>query len=100
MELPLPPSQDAESTLQVDLELSRITGFSYGVKLVRGAYLQEETEKAVEKGYESPIWASKGETDHCYNHLLELLLQQVELGKLHVMVATHNEDSVRLAIKK
>jgi len=92
--------KDAETTLQMDLKLSQIMGFSYGVKLVKGAYMEQERQRAEEKGYEDPIWPSKEDTDTCYHHLLELLLNQVKPGKLNVMVATHNEETVLHTVDK
>ena len=87
-------------TLQMDLKLSHITGFCYGVKLVRGAYMEQERFRAEEKGYEDPIWPSKEDTDACYHRLLELLLNQAKSGQMNVMVATHNEKTVRHAVDK
>ena len=84
----------------MDLKLSQIIGFCYGVKLVKGAYMEQERQRAEEKGYEDPIWPSKEDTDTCYHHLLELLLNQVKPGKLNVMVATHNEETVLHTVDK
>ena len=85
----------------MDLQkLSGTAGFRYGVKLVRGAYMEQERKLAKEKGYEDPIWPRKEDTDACYHHLLELLLKQVEPGRLHIMVATHNEKTVQYAVDK
>ena len=39
----------AETVLQMDLELSRLSGFCYGVKLVRGAYMEQENKLAKTK---------------------------------------------------
>ena len=85
----------------MDLQrLSETPGLRYGVKLVRGAYMEQERKLAKEKGYEDPIWPEKKDTDACYHYLLESLLKQVEPGRLHTMVATHNEKTVQLAVDK
>lgn len=89
----------AKTVLEMDLELSRLSGFCYGVKLVRGAYMEQENKLAMTKGYTSPIWPDKKGTDDNYHSLLEWLLEQVHCGKLHLMVASHNESTVRLAIQ-
>ena len=84
----------------MDLKFSDISGFSYGVKLVRGAYMEQERDNAKEKGYEDPIWPTKEDTHSCYHHLVDLLLQQVELGKLHVLFGTHNEETVKFITQR
>ena len=82
------------NTLKMDLEFSKASGFSYGVKLVRGAYLEQEKKGAEEKGAADPIWNTKQETDHCYDSCVEYLLKQVKENKINMMVATHNEVSI------
>jgi len=37
------------------------------VKLIRGAYMNEERRLANENKYESPIWESIEDTHKCYN---------------------------------
>jgi proline dehydrogenase len=41
--------------VQFEVEIAKRRGLWLGVKLVRGAYLVEETRLAKEGGYESPI---------------------------------------------
>ncbi len=96
----MPPAhtQDAERSVMCDLALSDVAGFSYGVKLVRGAYLSQEREKAAEEGYPDPIWPNKEATHACYNSLLEQLIGRAGVGTCHIMVASHNEDSIHHAL--
>jgi len=82
--------QKAKTSLEMDLKISKVNGFHYGVKLVRGAYMQER-----KKGDEGPIWPNKKGTDSCYHSLVDLLLQEVKKGSVQVMVATHNEQTVK-----
>ena len=42
-------------------------GYILGAKLVRGAYMEKERERAAEMGYPSPIHPSKEATDHAYD---------------------------------
>lgn len=50
-------------------------GYNLGVKLIRGAYMNEERELAEAKGYESPVWDTLEQTHQCYNdsmtHIME-----------------------------
>jgi proline dehydrogenase len=63
----------------------------YGVKLVRGAYMEKERNRAAEKGYPSPIQPDKETCDREYNEALEFLLENPEYMAL--CAGTHNEWS-------
>lgn len=67
-----------------------------GIKLVRGAYMVEENRLARNFNYISPVFPSKKDTDNCYDHNLELLINSHE-DYSSLCVATHNENTVRLA---
>ena len=86
--------------LALDLSFAEETGFMYGVKLVRGAYMEQERALALEKGYEDPIWPSKTDTDECYKHLLDVLLRCRQQNLAQVMVASHDEQTIDFATKK
>jgi proline dehydrogenase len=66
-----------------------------GVKLVRGAYLEEENRVAAEAGAPSPLWSSKQETDAAYNEGVKLCLAAGD--DVRLCIATHNEESCRIA---
>lgn len=89
--------KNAENSLLCDLALSDMAGFSYGVKLVRGAYISQEREKALSEGYPDPIWPDKESTHHCYNKMLKMLINRAKTGRTHVMVASHNKHSIQHA---
>jgi len=72
-------------------------GFSLGIKIVRGAYMEKERERAVEKGYHSPICESKEATDHNFNETLKYILNS--LDDMSLFVGTHNEESCYLAME-
>lgn len=65
--------------------------FILGAKLVRGAYMEKERERAVEKGYPSPIQPDKESTDRDYNAAVEFCVEH--LDEVAVIVASHNEHS-------
>ncbi|TDU39995.1 L-proline dehydrogenase [Gelidibacter sediminis] len=72
-------------------------GFTIGVKIVRGAYMEKERERAEEKGYESPICATKEATDVNFDETLEYILNN--LDTISLFIGTHNERSSYLAMQ-
>jgi proline dehydrogenase len=66
-------------------------GFYIGMKLVRGAYMEKENDRAEDKGYKSPICESKKATDDNYNEGIKYMLDH--LDQMSVFAGTHNEES-------
>lgn len=66
-------------------------GFIAGVKLVRGAYMEKERERAKEKGYHSPIHTDKISTDKDFDDAISFCLDN--LDKMHLFCGSHNEES-------
>lgn len=66
-------------------------GFKVGMKLVRGAYMEKERERAIEKGYVDPICATKKATDKMFNEVLTYMFKNIE--DMALFVGTHNEES-------
>ena len=69
-------------------------GFKVGLKLVRGAYMEKERERALEMHYPSPIQDNKADSDKDYNRAIELCFEHMSITK--VCVGTHNEESTHL----
>ena len=72
-------------------------GFKLGIKIVRGAYMEKERERAEELGYNSPICEDKAHTDRTFNNALTYILNHTE--DISVFVGTHNEESSYLAMQ-
>jgi proline dehydrogenase len=66
-------------------------GFICGVKLVRGAYLEKENERAKTMGYPTPIQPDKASTDIDYNLAVEYCIQNISY--FSICAGTHNEES-------
>ena len=64
---------------------------SYGVKLVRGAYMEKERERALDMNYPSPIQIDKQATDDDYNQAQSFILDNIHHFSL--VAGTHNEES-------
>ena len=82
---------DRLAALSDDLERAREGGFHLGVKLVRGAYMEKERERAAAEGYPSPIQPDKASTDRDFEAALAVCAENI--GRLAVCVGTHNEKS-------
>jgi len=87
--------KDAKNLIDIDIELSRREGFHFAAKLVRGAYVEQERMRAESVGYPDPIHETIEDTSACYNNALTSVLKEVANNNANVMVASHNEDSVR-----
>ena len=66
-------------------------GFTLGFKIVRGAYMEKERERALKMNYPSPINASKQLSDNCYNEAVEYILSHSD--SIGLYAGTHNEES-------
>jgi proline dehydrogenase len=66
-------------------------GYHIGMKLVRGAYMEKEANRALEKGYKNPICESKQATDINFNEGLNYMLDNIT--EMAVFAGTHNEES-------
>ncbi len=64
--------------------------FHIGMKVVRGAYMEKERERALEKGYESPICVNKKATDENYDAAITYMMEH---PKMAIFAGTHNEES-------
>lgn len=73
-------------------------GYFFAVKLVRGAYMEKERERAEEMGYPSPIHPDKASTDADYDAAVEYCLDHVD--EMAFVNGTHNERSTQLHVQK
>ena len=69
-------------------------GYQLGAKLVRGAYMEKERERAEEHGYTDPIQPDKVATDRDYNEAVRFCLNNI--STISTVVGTHNEKSSAL----
>ena len=68
-------------------------GFFLGVKLVRGAYMEKERDRAEELGYEDPIQPNKEATDRDYNKALAYCVENID--RMEICAGSHNEASAQ-----
>ena len=68
--------------------------YCLGVKLVRGAYLEKERQKAHDDEYSEPLHKDKAHTDQDFN--LGMLACLNNIDRVHFCIGTHNEYSCQL----
>lgn len=73
------------------IETAKAEGFKVGVKLVRGAYMEKERERALSRGYPSPIQRDKDATDRDFDAALEWCV--AHLDHVSLCAGSHNENS-------
>jgi proline dehydrogenase len=73
------------------LNKAKNDGFKVGMKVVRGAYMEKENNRALEKGYPSPICGSKQATDVNFDTVVAFMIEN--LSDVSIFAGTHNEQS-------
>lgn len=66
-------------------------GFKFGIKFVRGAYMEKENKRAAKLGYSTPIQPSKEATDVDFDKAVEFALGHLDV--VEMCCGTHNELS-------
>jgi proline dehydrogenase len=113
------------SYLAMSLERAKQGGYALGVKLVRGAYVEQENKEWSTKivptppshndgssdHLASPVWPNKDLTDQCYNECADLLIREVakdlhnqsnskaSFARLGLVLAGHNWISNMTAVQ-
>ncbi len=78
-----------------EVEIAKRKGVKFAAKLVRGAYIVEETKIAKEKGVECPIVECFDKTTENYMNSFETIVKSFNsLEDGEVIVATHNINTV------
>ncbi len=88
---------DRGNYLQALHSKAKAAGYKVGAKIVRGAYMEIENQRANKMGYPTPICESKEATDVSFNGVLAYCLGQIE--DISLFVGTHNEMSNYLALQ-
>ncbi|XP_062331396.1 hydroxyproline dehydrogenase [Osmerus eperlanus] len=94
--------KESRSLLLEAVHLSVRESFSLGVKLVRGAYMDKERKLANQEARADPIHQSWEHTNNSYNGCLNIMLELISQNpwRYRIIVATHNEVSVRYAAER
>jgi proline dehydrogenase len=68
-----------------------------GIKLVRGAYVEKEKERALSSGLASPVFDSKEATDEAFDNAVVTCLRNHH--QVFTCIASHNSKSTMLAVE-
>lgn len=86
--------KDAFSNMKKAYEEVTAAGCYFAAKLVRGAYMEKERERAAEMGYPDPIQPDLASTNRDYDRALEFAVDHID--RFSVCAGTHNEKSSAL----
>jgi RHH-type proline utilization regulon transcriptional repressor/proline dehydrogenase/delta 1-pyrroline-5-carboxylate dehydrogenase len=88
--------RDTERDLRDLVEWAKQRGNPVTVRLVKGAYWDQETIKSAQKDWPQPVFNEKQATDANYEKLTQILLENHEY--LYAAIASHNVRSQARAI--
>ncbi len=88
---------DRLAFLKESFQKAKSDNYILGVKLVRGAYMEKERERAAIMKYTSPIQVSKEASDRDYNFAIDFCMENI--SDISFCVASHNEYSNLYATK-
>ena len=88
---------DRMAFLMTEYEHAKANGYYLGYKIVRGAYMEKENERALRNGYSTPICESKAATDENFNASAKYILDRLDV--ISLFAGTHNEASSYLILE-
>ncbi|WP_045221718.1 L-glutamate gamma-semialdehyde dehydrogenase [Desulfonatronum thioautotrophicum] len=68
-----------------------------GIRLVKGAYWDQETIVAVQNGWPVPVWTKKPETDAAFERHARMILEQHKL--IYFQCGSHNIRSIAMVME-
>lgn len=89
--------KDRLGFLQQTIAKGKAAGFYVGAKLVRGAYMEKERERAQLNNYSSPIQDIKENSDRDYDLALEECVKNIDM--MGLCAGTHNEKSSQYLVE-
>jgi RHH-type transcriptional regulator, proline utilization regulon repressor / proline dehydrogenase / delta 1-pyrroline-5-carboxylate dehydrogenase len=88
--------KDSERDLKDLIEWAKKRGYPITIRLVKGAYWDQETIKSQQNHWKNPVFTQKSATDANYERLTELLLENHQY--LYAAIGSHNVRSQAKAI--
>ena len=78
------------------ISIAKKEKFLLGIKLVRGAYHQQEIDRAIKLKYDIPVFETKNKSDESFNKSLKICCDNI--NHISICAGTHNEYSSQLLI--
>ncbi len=78
------------------ISIAKKEKFLLGIKLVRGAYHQQEIDRAIKLKYDVPVFETKNKSDESFNKSLKVCCDNI--NHISICAGTHNEYSSQLLI--
>ena len=78
------------------VQKGREHGYTVGAKLVRGAYLEKERNRAAAMDYLDPMQKTKENTDRDFNESVRFSIENID--QVGICLGTHNEASCQLCV--
>ncbi len=82
---------DRMQFLKDEHKKAKAGGYYLGYKLVRGAYMEKENDRAEAKNYPTPICENKAATDINFNEAVKYMVNHI--ADMSIFAGTHNEES-------
>lgn len=79
--------------MKYELEKCKLLGMPFGIKMVRGAYVNEETRIAKEKNIENPVCDGIEKTTEMIEGNLDFILRNIT-PKSELLVGSHNRETI------
>lgn len=76
---------------------AKAKGIKLGFKVVRGAYMEKENQRALNMGYSTPICRDKQHTDEVFDSVVAYILKNID--DISLFVGSHNEESTLKALE-
>ncbi len=88
--------RDSKKDLEGIIEWAKLRGHPVTVRLVKGAYWDQETIKAMQNDWPQPVYNDKAATDANYEELTQLMLENHQY--IYSAIGSHNVRSQAKAI--
>jgi proline dehydrogenase len=88
--------KDTPSRVIADLDRARKYGYLFAAKIVRGAYMKIERDRAAAMGYPSPICDTLQDTHDSFHRVMQYILDS---KNRNLVVASHNQSSIEIALE-
>ena len=96
--------KDSERKVKRHVQRARYENWEFAAKVVRGAYMVLERERAKEMGYESPIHDTIADTHENYDNIVRYIMNRESVqkneSKVNILVASHNQTSIENTIQE